>query len=199
MIIKRAEPTDQAGILNHLAIGEMCEAMFGTTDRLQLIKYMQKLYEQPGNRFSHEYTWVAEENGVAAGAVTVMPANMLRRTTLMTVWHIMRLKKLRIIPQLFNYPKHITALLRLDEAERNECHISMIAVLPEFQGVGLGTLLLKAAEDYAAANGHNICSLTVKQNNYGAQKLYKTVGYEIAGVINQPPFRLYKMRKYLNG
>ncbi|MGO2083114.1 ribosomal protein S18-alanine N-acetyltransferase [Vagococcus sp.] len=66
--------------------------------------------------------------------------------------------------------------------ERADAHITNIAITPTFQGRGLGTLLLKKAEEYARNNDCISLSLEVKRSNKGAIRLYQRLGFEIKGL-----------------
>jgi GNAT superfamily N-acetyltransferase len=52
-----------------------------------------------------------------------------------------------------------------------------LAVLPEFQGRGIGRALLAAAEERARARGCCKLTLEVREDNHGARKLYLERGF----------------------
>jgi len=52
-----------------------------------------------------------------------------------------------------------------------------LAVLPEFQGHGIGRALLAHIEDRARANGCGKVTLEVHETNEGAKRLYRELGY----------------------
>lgn len=56
-------------------------------------------------------------------------------------------------------------------------HVTNVAVLPEFQGVGVGTFLLQQVEDFAKKRGCRTMSLEVRLSNRDAQRLYRKLGY----------------------
>ena len=82
----------------------------------------------------------------------------------------------------------------MDEGNKDEFHISMLATLPEARGKGVGTRLLNFAEK-KPKEGFNKLSLTVVKDNDKALNLYKKFGFSIVGEINKSPFYLYQMRK----
>jgi GNAT superfamily N-acetyltransferase len=55
-------------------------------------------------------------------------------------------------------------------------------VLPERRSHGVGARLAAAAEELAAARGHDTCSLSVSVANVGARRLYERLGYVRADV-----------------
>ena len=62
---------------------------------------------------------------------------------------------------------------------RYETHIQLadIAILPEFQGKGIGTILIRKLLTEARSRGLPM-GLGVFKINLGAQKLYKSLGFE---------------------
>lgn len=56
-------------------------------------------------------------------------------------------------------------------------HVTNVAVLPEFQGVGIGTYLLQQIEVFAEKRGCRTMSLEVRLSNRDAQRLYRKLGY----------------------
>ncbi|WP_421708016.1 GNAT family N-acetyltransferase [Algihabitans sp.] len=56
-------------------------------------------------------------------------------------------------------------------------YVNVLAVLPAFQGRGLGRRLLALAEDKAAKTGAGLMSLIVDSSNRGAFSLYLREGY----------------------
>ena len=64
----------------------------------------------------------------------------------------------------------------------DEAHITNIAVLPPFRGRGIGRALTKALLQYAANLGVVYATLEVRRSNETAKNLYKSLGFEYAGV-----------------
>ena len=65
--------------------------------------------------------------------------------------------------------------------ENNSYYICGVALFPEYRNRGIGTQLMKLAEDQAIAKGFAKLSLIVFEQNVGAKKLYDRLGYrEIA-------------------
>lgn len=57
------------------------------------------------------------------------------------------------------------------------CYIFDLVVLEEYRGSGVGTRLLKEAEDWAERQGAEYMELGVLEANEGAQRLYARCGY----------------------
>jgi ribosomal-protein-alanine N-acetyltransferase len=61
----------------------------------------------------------------------------------------------------------------------DEIHISNIAIHPDYQRRGLGTMLLTHLLEEAAARGALKASLEVRRSNIAAQRLYEGFGFRI--------------------
>lgn len=64
----------------------------------------------------------------------------------------------------------------------DEAHITNIAIAPEYRGQRLGQLLLLELMKIALQKGAENITLEVRVSNTGAQKLYKRLGFEKAGI-----------------
>lgn len=187
--IKRAQSSDkEGGKLTHLAIDEMAQVFLGETSNERLNKQLQHLWQKKGNRFSHDISYVAKEEGQVLGAITCTSLVKLEKSMCQTVIEIIKMKKLKSLKIILSNLKKIYALITMDEGEKDEFHVSMLATLPEARGKGVGTKLLKFAERLAINNGFDKLSLTVVQDNKKALSVYKKFGFSIVGEINQSPF-----------
>ena len=63
-------------------------------------------------------------------------------------------------------------------------HVTNIAVLPDFQSRGLGSLLLAEVEQFARKNNCQTLSLEVRVSNVDAQRLYRTKGFESRKILS---------------
>ena len=59
----------------------------------------------------------------------------------------------------------------------NDGHVTYVAVLPNYQGMGIGTWLLQQLETFAKSRGCLTMSLEVRLSNRDAQRLYRKLGY----------------------
>ncbi|GGI65964.1 ribosomal protein S18-alanine N-acetyltransferase [Enterococcus alcedinis] len=64
-------------------------------------------------------------------------------------------------------------------------HITNIAVLPQFQGLGIGTILLEESEKFSRSLDCATMSLEVRRSNQDAQRLYRRFGYVSRKVLPQ--------------
>lgn len=56
-------------------------------------------------------------------------------------------------------------------------HITNVAILPAFQGLGIGRFLLEEAEAFSRKHDCETMSLEVRRSNQDAQRLYRRLGY----------------------
>jgi ribosomal protein S18 acetylase RimI-like enzyme len=61
-----------------------------------------------------------------------------------------------------------------------------LRVFPCFQGQGLGTRLIAAAESVLVGRGFTQAEINVERNNPGARRLYERLGYRYVGVSRRP-------------
>lgn len=64
----------------------------------------------------------------------------------------------------------------------DEWYIANIAVLPEYQGNGLGTILTKQLVDYAQKQKGAFITLEVRPSNHTAVNIYSKLGFEKLGL-----------------
>jgi ribosomal protein S18 acetylase RimI-like enzyme len=65
---------------------------------------------------------------------------------------------------------------------RGNGHVSLVAVKAAYQGKGIGTRLMSAAEEYARSVGCRRLELEVFEQNAEAVRLYERLGYEREGL-----------------
>lgn len=70
-------------------------------------------------------------------------------------------------------------LMFRSEAEVDEYFVNTSAILPDFQGKGIGTQLLGNAKAKARAQGLQKCSLCVEIGNHRAGRLYERLGSRV--------------------
>ena len=75
----------------------------------------------------------------------------------------------------------------------SEAHITTIAVDPDYQGLGLGRLLLLAISERCHDMGANRLTLEVRRSNQYAQAMYKRMGFNQKG--NPSPLLLLTTTK----
>lgn len=76
-----------------------------------------------------------------------------------------------------DYPKFIQPLIELENRVPGSFYINMLATYPAFRGQGIGAALMAEAEQQATMVGCNKITVQVFDENTGAVKLYKRLGY----------------------
>ncbi|WP_088014996.1 ribosomal protein S18-alanine N-acetyltransferase [Gottfriedia acidiceleris] len=64
----------------------------------------------------------------------------------------------------------------------DEGHITNIAILPDYRGVGLGEKLLRAVMETAKNLGADTLTLEVRVSNHVAKGLYRKLGFQDGGI-----------------
>lgn len=71
----------------------------------------------------------------------------------------------------------VAGLVALTTVRPGTAHVPQVAVAPEFQNIGLGSVLLGRAFDVAWNRGNYEVTLTVTDLNHGARRLYERLGF----------------------
>ncbi|MEN6300234.1 MAG: GNAT family N-acetyltransferase [Anaerolineaceae bacterium] len=143
--------------------------------------------------------FVSEEQrviGFVAG--TAQPSNFYRRLIIHRWWRF----GLASIKPVIKNPSIISRLfraLKMPQSASNEANrgsLLSIAVLPEYQGKGIGELLVKAFLDESARRGLKKVDLTTDAiDNDGVNHFYKKLGFVIERSFETPEGR--SMNEYL--
>jgi len=190
IIITPAKPGDAriASRLIYLAMGKVADFLFGLDSSARATGILEKLFAHNGNRFSYQCVRFAKtRNGDIVGMVLAYPCSetiglhVAMTRQLIPIYGLLNLflflrNALLLLLSVFS-PKQSIA------CRRDEYYISTLAVLPEFQGVGTGTMLLAYAEDEARRAGFKKCSLGVDIDNSRAVRLYKHLGYKAVETV----------------
>lgn len=64
-------------------------------------------------------------------------------------------------------------------------HVTNIAIHPNYQGQGLGTLLIQEVEKFAKKQKCQTMSLEVRISNRDAQRLYRQLGFESRRIMSE--------------
>ena len=80
--------------------------------------------------------------------------------------------------QIIGYTVGEIEIMGRKDQPRKAGHVLNIAVRPEYQGKGVGTMLLDEAEKRFKAKGADIAYLEVRESNENAQRVYRHRGYQ---------------------
>jgi ribosomal protein S18 acetylase RimI-like enzyme len=176
----RPEDADLLARLIHLTMGIEADWLFGRGKDHPALQVISELSRYPENRVSHTLAHLAERNGQAVGLLLSYPGAQLTRLNLMTGWHLLKTQGLLATLRLAGIQP---AYGNLKECAGDEYYVSNLAVLPDFEGQGIGTRMMAYAEELALSTGLQKCSLIVAFNHEHARKLYERLGYKITRTV----------------
>jgi len=93
-------------------------------------------------------------------------------------------------------PEPIRPFVDLEHQSVGTFYVNALAALPGRRGFGLGSALLRAAEERAAAQGVRRMSIQAFEQNSGAVKLYERLGY---GATDSRPVLSHPCQPYYDG
>ena len=76
-------------------------------------------------------------------------------------------------------------LFYCNDFQTKKAYITLLGTLPEYEGKGYATKLLKAAEEVAGRNGMRIMNLETERTNQKAISLYCKCGYQLSKIDNK--------------
>ncbi|MAS05560.1 MAG: GNAT family N-acetyltransferase [Ahrensia sp.] len=86
-------------------------------------------------------------------------------------------------------PETLQPFIELEHRSAGSFYVNALATLPGRRGLGLGSALMRAAEDRAKAQGMSRMSIQAYEQNTGAVRLYERLGYrraETRPVLSHP-------------
>lgn len=119
------------------------------------VKRIEHFFRQDGNRFSYQNIQVADQNLEVAGLVSSFGGRDEVRLNAATGWRLER------------------------EAENDEWYIDALAVFRNWGRKGIGTRLLRSAEQQARQHRYSKIALNVAQENQQALDLYARLHYVV--------------------
>lgn len=178
LVIRPARSCDTrpAVSLLHQAMGRLGDFFFGNGDPSRTLDILEQLIALENNRFSYNFTFLAEKSGQVIGLLLAYPAGIISRLELSTGKHLFPILGWN---GFLNLALRSLPLAGCREAEQGEYYISALSVHPRFQGQNVGTQLIRFAEKEAIKRDMHKCSLIVSLENEGARRLYLRRGYQV--------------------
>ncbi len=185
MHIRPALPADAAAAapLIALSMAGFGDAVLGLNDRQRQLRALEHFFRQPGSRFSHDCSQVAEVDGHIVGVLVAFPsAEMDPRNSRMArqfsgIYSFLEILKIVWLS---------LPVVSLPEAFPGEFYTANLAVDPGWQGRGIGAALLDRAEHLAGAASLDRCALNVDFHNPRAKALYERQGYRVTQSFPTP-------------
>ncbi|GLV57576.1 acetyltransferase [Dictyobacter sp. S3.2.2.5] len=172
MNIRSARPEDASQVVPLFiqAMDSIAGTLAGSDQPREVQTFMSTFFQLPANRLSYQNTLVAEEDRQVVGIVILYHG---RKAAMLDQPIIARLRALKNDPQI-----------TLDkEAEEDEWYIDTLSVSPNYGGRGIGTALLRAAEERARAIESTSIALLVDRDNQRAHRLYQYLNYQQDAVV----------------
>lgn len=153
-----------AAHLIHLAIDDIAEKLTGESKPECIRDSLANIFREEKNRLSYQNTIVAEVVGEVAGILISYQGELAVQ---LDEPLLKRVRKIQGDPNItFD-----------QETFPGDFYIDTLCVSSNFQGYGIGTTLLKEAEEMAKQKGYQRISLNVAHDNPLAKRLYKKLGY----------------------
>ncbi|MFB0515648.1 MAG: GNAT family N-acetyltransferase [Candidatus Neomarinimicrobiota bacterium] len=179
----RAANADDALIgtqLIYLPMGELGDFLFGLGEPGMAQEVLGKLFAEACNLFSHQFAYIAIKSDQVVGLLLAYPGPLIRNLALTMAKQLLNIYG---VPRMGRFIWNAVPLSRIREPAPDEYFINTLAVLPDYQGQGIGTQLLAYAEYQAKSEGMRKCALDVDIENDGACRLYSRLGYSIVNSV----------------
>jgi ribosomal protein S18 acetylase RimI-like enzyme len=193
LAVRPATPNDApaAGEFILDTMGELGTVIFGLDDRQRAVSSLSSLFSVPDNRFSYQQAFIAEEDGQTLGMLLAYPGVILARLERPLLRQLLRLYSL---PELLRLAWRALPLFDGIEADKDEYYIAHVAVVPQARGRGIGSQLMRLAEDQCRRAGLQKCSLCVDYGHEAARTLYLKIGYQIVETHTNPPHIVRRLK-----
>jgi ribosomal protein S18 acetylase RimI-like enzyme len=156
-------------------MGVLADYLFGGVRR-SVDEILAGLYKFEANRFSWSSADIAEWGAESVGMMIGFPGRESLRRNLATGVGLLRICGLFDVMRLAVKALSIVSGV---ETKRDEYYLANLAVLPDYQGRGIGSGLLAHVEEKARKAGLRKCSLIVDTEKPEALRLYKHLGYQV--------------------
>mgnify|MGYP001579047891 CR=1 FL=1 len=182
ILLRRSKPEDSAmvGALIYSTGPHFFDHVFGK-GRIKICRLLECLYRKRTGIFSFHFSTVAVCQGRVVGLVLVYDKWQRRLHSLLNNFYVLtRYSPVKIIWMLYR-DFHVKRFIK--RIPRRSLYVAHLAVIPQFQGQGIGQSLLKIAIEAAKISGYANCSLDVLVTNTAALRLYEKMGFTIVNEI----------------
>jgi ribosomal protein S18 acetylase RimI-like enzyme len=173
-----AEMASAASLLLHMSMKPLANYWMGVADSEAARAILEGLFRAKNNLFSLAFASYAEVENRVAGIELSYPASTMKTLELPTLLKFAGIAGLATCCRMVarSYP-----LQSITDAQTDDFFLAHLAVMPEFEGRGLGRRLLQHAEDKARAAGLRRITLTVDADNARAVNVYARAGFSVTG------------------
>ncbi|MBN1453491.1 MAG: GNAT family N-acetyltransferase [Anaerolineales bacterium] len=177
LTIRSAAPDDAELVVRliGLSMGVLADYLFGGV-RTPVDEILAGLCRFGANRYSWSRTDIAEWNGETVGMVISFPGGESLYRNIATGFGLFKLCNFFDVMRLAVRALSIASGI---ETKRDEYYIANLAVLPQYQGRGIGSGLMAYVEGKAKIAGLRKCSLIVDTEKPVARRLYEHIGYQV--------------------
>lgn len=93
------------------------------------------------------------------------------------------------VGELNSYPQVVRPLIQLEALVPGAWYVNAVAILEQYRGLGIGSVLMGEAERLARECDATRMSLIVAEENDGAKRLYEKLGYRVMAARAIVPFK----------
>ncbi|MFC7681290.1 GNAT family N-acetyltransferase [Paenibacillus sp. GCM10028914] len=168
MKIRQAVKEDarEAARLLYDALHDIAHQLTGQESEEDAITVLEQYFQQEEGRLSYRQALTSEVEGNLAGLIVTYGGDEAKELDRPIIERLRNLK---------NDPS-----ITLDkEADEDEFYIDTLSVSPSYNGQGIGSALIRAAEQRAKERGYDKIALAVVTDNKRAYSLYLRTGYEV--------------------
>ena len=152
-------------------------------DENKLYKVIYHILKRDGVIYSKDYFSVLEQDSIVKGAISLVPGNEIKEAEKKMVNTFLDIIKTIGLTKTFRMLARIEFLNSFPEIHNDDFFINSIAVIPEFQGQGIASELLKSAFTKARELGFTKISLYVETVNEHAINVYQKYGFKITQTV----------------
>ena len=183
LLVRQATAQDATEVapLIYEAIGDIANRLTGACENKDILSGLEDLVRSEDNRHTYLNTYIAYEDKKILGIVVLYDG----KTGKDLDGRLM--KKLQ--------QTHGASYKIDEEARDEEYYIDTICVAPDARGRGIGTMLLRFAEQQAKKLGYTKLSLNVETEKTKARSLYEREGFVVTEpweIIGEPFYHMVK-------
>jgi len=196
--LRPAQPEFEEGLLFARYLDTAADGVFGFMLGKAADRVLAKAYMEPGHDVSYEHVTFAERGTTIIGMVSSYSSQQHRRSSdgpliRAAAWRAPRMGAVTAIAAgLFRFLGRVPA---------GDFYLQAIAVDQERRGGGVGSALIRHAEERARSAGCARIALDVAVDNHGAQKLYERNGFVVEATSPRsavlPEGQVHRMAKVL--